>query len=97
MGNEAGCVGRVPGVCERPKLIDGVDAFHAAFVRGQIVPAPPEYVELILAPAILHIDPMRFMEYPPAMRMRITNLLWAYIGMGNGMNLQVVRHDDGTT
>ena len=47
MGNEAGCVGRVPGVCERPKLIDGVEAFHAAFVRGQIVPAPPEYVELI--------------------------------------------------
>lgn len=69
-----------------------MEAFHAAYVRGQIVPAPQEYVELILAPAILHIDPLSFAGYPPALRMRMTTLLWAYIGMGNGMNPMMVQH-----
>lgn len=74
-----------------------MDAFHAAFIRGKIAPAPQEYVELILVPAVLHIDPMVFVAYPPALRARITTLLWSYVAMGNGMNPMVMRHDDATT
>jgi hypothetical protein len=47
---------------------------------------PPElYADLILIPAELHIDPLRFAEYPPVLQMQIRRLLPYYMmGKRNG-------------
>jgi hypothetical protein len=37
---------------------------------------------MILVPAMLHIDPLAFMDYPPAMRYQIRVLLMHYIAAG---------------
>jgi hypothetical protein len=47
-----------------------------------LVSAPDEYLDLVLIPAMLHIDPLVFMEYPPAMRYQIRTLLMHYIAAG---------------
>jgi hypothetical protein len=50
--------------------------------RGRIVTPPDEYMDLILVPAMLHIDPLVFLDYPPAMRYQIRTLLMHYIAAG---------------
>ena len=48
---------------------------------------PDEYADLILIPAMLHIDPLTFMDYPPAMQYKLRTLLTFYVasgGMSNG-------------
>lgn len=49
-------------------MIDGVEAFHAAYARGRVVVPPAEYLDMIVIPAVLHIDPERLLHYPPALR-----------------------------
>ena len=50
--------------------------------RGRIYSAPDEYAELILVPAMLHIDPMVFADYPPALKLKMRGLLTHYIAAG---------------
>jgi hypothetical protein len=76
-----------------PKLIDGVDAFHAAYATGRIVSAPDEYMDLILIPAILHTPTVTLWAMPPAMQAMTRDLLLRYIAGGWAGNLQVVKRD----
>ena len=62
-----------------------MDAFHAAYARGKLVRPPEPYVELILVPAVLHIEPLAFRMYPPALRERVKGLLLRYLAAGQGM------------
>lgn len=39
-------------------------------------------MDLILIPAILHIEPMVFLAYPPLIQRKIRALLGRYIGSG---------------
>jgi hypothetical protein len=75
-------------------LIDQAEAFHAAYGRGRLVKPPDEYADLILIPAILHIDPLRFAEYPPMLRAKIRGLLTIYLAGGQGLNPDVIRVKD---
>ncbi len=72
--------------------MDGVDAFHAAYRRGQVVrPRDDEYMDLILIPAILHIDPMVFHAYPLPIQERMRRLLIKYIAAGWGGNPETIQ------
>ena len=53
-----------------------------ALGRGRLVSVPDEYADLILIPAMLHIDPLVFMDYPPAMQYKIRTLLTFHIASG---------------
>lgn len=59
--------------------------------------SPLEYMDLILVPSILHIDPMLFADYPPALKGRIRYMLMMHIGAGHALNTDTVekgsRHD----
>jgi hypothetical protein len=46
------------------------------------VSAPDEYLDLVLIPAMLHIDPLAFMEYPPALAYKLRVLVMHYIAAG---------------
>jgi len=48
---------------------------------------PDEYADLILVPAMLHIDPIAFMDYPPALRLKLRVLLMHYIAAGGGLHV----------
>ena len=50
--------------------------------RGRVYDAPDEYAELVLIPAMLHIDPLSFMEYPPALKLKMRHLLTHYVASG---------------
>ena len=61
-----------------------------------MVPAPEEYVDLILVPQYLHIDPLAFADYPPMLQARIRRLLMRHIGAGwAGNPALIVRESDG--
>jgi hypothetical protein len=45
--------------------MDGVDGFFAALRQSRLVRPPDEYIDLIIIPAVLHIDPLRLLDYPP--------------------------------
>ena len=45
---------------------------------------------MILIPAILHIDPLVFAEYPPLLQVRMRLLLLTYIAGGQGLNPSVI-------
>jgi hypothetical protein len=47
-----------------------------------MVPIPDDYAVYALIPAVLHIDPLTFLEYPPAMQYKIRVLLNYYIASG---------------
>lgn len=49
-----------------------------------MVPPPVEYIDMILIPAILHIDPLTFAAYPPGVQGRVRQLLMDFIGGGWG-------------
>ena len=55
--------------------------------------APEEYTDLILVPAILHIGPLAFLDYPPALQQTMRLWLRYYIAGGQGLNPMVVKHD----
>lgn len=63
-------------------LLDEVDAFHAAYRHGRLVPAPEDYTDLILIPAILHIDPLTFAQYPPLIQRKMRMLLGRFMAVG---------------
>lgn len=46
------------------------------------MPPPGEYVDLILVPSILHIDPLTFAAYPPYLQGRMRGLLLDHIASG---------------
>ena len=75
--------------------MDGVDAFHAAYHKGRFTPPPTEYMDLILIPQHLHIDPMTFDGYPRPVQARIRNLLTANIRYGWGGNLDAIERKHG--
>jgi hypothetical protein len=62
--------------------LDAVDAFHSAYKRGRLVAPPQEYADLILVPALLHIDPLVFAQYPPLLKMKMRVLLLRFLGAG---------------
>lgn len=74
------------GVRQLPFLADRIVGFNEALARGRIVTPPDEYVELILVPALLHIDPLTFMDYPPAVQFKVRQLLMHYIAAGGLAN-----------
>ena len=78
------------GVCERPKLIDRVEGFHAAYRGGRTVAPPDEYMDLILIPQALHIDPLTFAGYPPQLQGRIRHLLLINIAQGWAGKMEVI-------
>jgi hypothetical protein len=67
-----------------------VDAFQAAYRRGQVTTPPDAYMDLILIPSILHIDPVVFMGYPPAIKAQTRNLLMAHIHAGHALNTSMI-------
>lgn len=48
-------------------------------------------MDLILIPAILHIDPMAFHTYPPPIQERTRRLLIKYIAAGWGGNPETIQ------
>lgn len=52
---------------------------------------PRMYTDLILIPAILHIEPLTFAGYPPALQMQMRGLLRYYIAGGWAGNTEIVR------
>lgn len=54
--------------------------------RGRIANIPDEYAELVLIPATLHISPMEFMNYPPALQIKIRHLLMHYLASSGGLH-----------
>ncbi len=68
-----------------------MEGFHAAYKQGRLVPPPHEYMDLILVPAILHIDPLAFDDYPVALKGRIRRLLTIYIREGWGGNPETIK------
>ena len=54
--------------------------------RGRVVTVPDEYADLVLVPAMLHIDPMAFMNYPPALKAKIRHLMLHYVAAGGIAN-----------
>ncbi len=77
----------------RPKLIDGIDGFHAAYARGHIVPIPQEYAEMIIIPAVLHTPWQVYRTYPPAVQAAILAWLPHYLAAGQGLNPDVIHAD----
>ena len=75
--------------------MDGVEAFHAAYRAGRMVPAPDDYIDMILVPGILHIDPLAFAAYPPLVQAKIRRLLRHYIAAGWGGNPQMIEAKNG--
>lgn len=67
-------------------MSDRIVGFNEALARGRIVTPPEEYADLVLVPAILHIDPLMFLDYPPAMQIKIRTLLMYYIASGGVLN-----------
>ena len=48
---------------------------------------PTEYMDYVLIPAALHIDPLAFAGYPLALKLRIRNLMPYYLtSKSNGRN-----------
>lgn len=45
---------------------------------------------MILVPSILHIDPLAFDAYPPALKARIRYMLAMHIGAGHALNTGVI-------
>lgn len=78
-------------VPQRPKLLDGVDAFHAAYANGRVASAPELYMDLILIPAVLHVEPMTFWRYPPVIREQMRKLFLRYVAGGWAGNWDLVR------
>jgi hypothetical protein len=71
--------------------MDGVDSFHAAYQRGQIVPMPDDYMDLIILPSITGVDPLRFaMDYPPLLRVKMRQLAMAHIAKGWAGNTETI-------
>lgn len=54
--------------------------------HGRLVTVPDEYAELVLVPALLHIDPLAFATYPPALREKMKRLMMHYIAYGGYSN-----------
>lgn len=74
--------------------MDGVDGFHAALRRGQLVRPPDEYLDLIVIPAVLHIDPLRLLaDYPPVLRETLRVYVMTWLAGGQGLNLDMVQGD----
>jgi hypothetical protein len=56
------------------------------------VTPPEEYADLILVPAVLHIDPLVFARYPPALRAKVRGWMMYWLAGGQGMNPEVIDH-----
>lgn len=50
--------------------------------RGRIVSPPDEYLDLVIIPAMLHIDPLAFMAYPPALQYKLRHLVMYHVAAG---------------
>ena len=50
-------------------------------------------MDFILVPSILHIDPMAFQDYPPALQLRVRSMLMNHIGAGHALNTNVVERN----
>lgn len=68
-----------------------MDAFHAAYVRGEVTMPPTEYTDLILVPTILHTPTVEFWELPPLMQEKMRRLLYRYIAAGWAGNTRTIR------
>lgn len=66
-------------------------AFHLAYRDGRVVTPPDEYMDLVLVPMYLHIDPLHFAEYPEMVRRRIRRLLMETIAGGWAGNPAMVK------
>jgi hypothetical protein len=73
--------------------MDGVDGFFAALRQGRLVRPPDEYLDLIVLPAVLHIDPLRLLDYPPVLREVLRTWVLTWLGGGQGLNLDMVQRD----
>lgn len=71
--------------------MDGVDAFHAGYLRGELTRPPDEYTDMILIPAILHTQSTDFWQLPPLVQEKTRRLLQRYIAAGWAGNTRTVR------
>ena len=71
--------------------MDGVDAFHAGYVRGQVTRPPDEYTDMILIPAILHMRTVEFWALSPIVQEKTRRLLQRYIAAGWAGNTRTVK------
>lgn len=72
--------------------MDRVDGFHAELARGRVGRPPDTYIDLVIIPAVLHIDPLRFADdYPPLLRELMRTLAMRWVGGGQGINTDVMR------
>lgn len=62
--------------------------FHEALARGRFVTPPEEYLDLVMIPAMLHIDPLRLMEYPPALLYKLRGLALHYAAAGGYIHVR---------
>ena len=63
--------------------------------RGQLVAPPEEYLDLIVIPAVLHVDPLRLVaEYPPALREALRAWVLHWLAGGQGINLDVIERGE---
>lgn len=67
-----------------------MDAFHAAYRRQQLVEPPDEYIDLVLIPRYLHIDPVTFHAYPPLLQERIRHLFMLNLRYGWSGNPEMI-------
>jgi hypothetical protein len=73
--------------------MDGVDGFFAALRQGRLVRPPDDYLDIIVIPAVLHIDPLRLLDYPPVLRETLRTWVMTWLGGGQGLNLDMVQRD----
>lgn len=74
------------GVSCRPKLLDGIDAFYAAYKDGRAVRPPQFLADYVLIPAILHTPTAIFESYPDAVKEFVRLQLPQYIASGMTTN-----------
>lgn len=73
-----------------------MEGFHAGLSRGRLTQPPDEYLDLIVIPAVLHVDPLRLVaEYPPALREALRTWVMYWLAGGQGLNLDVIDRGAG--
>lgn len=77
----------------QPKLLDGIEAFHAGYRKGRVNRPPDEYMDTILVPAILHTTTEQFHARSYAIQERTRRMLMYYIAGGWAGNPGIVKSD----
>ena len=73
-----------------------MEGFHAGLMKGRLTRPPDAYLDLVVIPAVLHVDPLRLVaEYPPALRAALRAWVMHWLAGGQGLNLDVIERQHG--